>query len=271
MSKFLTIDSTTKASIEATASNGDAYFNTDSSEVWVWDTTLATPDWRKYSSSGLANTYSNVYGVSFDGTDDYASIGTSFSALSGNKSFCGWFNFDAVYNRSIFGRAGATSYNHYGLILVNPTSLRLDLAGGVNRTFSGIQPSIGTGTWYHIALTGDGTDLKLYINGTQVSSTLVDGDWSIGDFFRTAGYYYFDGLADEIGLWTDTTLSASDVSAIANTSAASGDKGVDLSAYTGLTHWWRFGDGDTLPIVSDKIGSNDLTLSNSPTLTTQIP
>jgi len=214
--------------------------------------------------------FSNTYSLSLDGTNDYAAIGTSFSALSGNKSFCGWFNFDALYNRSIWGRAGATSYNHYGLIVVNPSSLRLDLAGGVNRTFSGISPTIGIGTWYHIALTGDGTDLKLYINGSQVSSTLVDGDWSIGNFFNTGGYYYFDGLADEIGLWTGTTLSASDVSAIANTSAASGDKAVDLSTYTGLTHWWRFGDGDTSPTVSDKVGSNNLTLHGA-TFVSQVP
>lgn len=217
-----------------------------------------------------AGPFNNTYSLSLDGTNDYAAIGTSFSALSGNKSFTGWFNFDNLYNRSIFGRAGATSYNHYGLILVNPSSLRLDLAGGVNRTFSGISPGIGIGTWYHIAITGDGTDLKLYINGSQVSSTLVDGDWSIGDFFNTGGYYYFDGLADEIGLWAGTTLSASDVLAIANTSATSGDKAVDLSTYTGLTHWWRFGDGDTSPTVSDNVGSNNLSIHGA-TFVTQVP
>lgn len=213
--------------------------------------------------------FSNTYSLSLDGTNDYAAIGTSFSALSGNKSFCGWFNFNSVYNQSIWGRAGATNYSHYGLMLVNPGTLRLDLAGGVSRTFT-ISPGIATGTWSHIALTGDGTDLKLYINGSQVSSTLVDGDWSIGNFFNTGGYYYFAGLADEIGLWTGTTLSASDVSAIANTSAASGDKAVDLSTYTGLTHWWRFGDQDTSPTVSDKIGSNNLNLHGA-TFVTQVP
>lgn len=214
--------------------------------------------------------FANNYSLSLDGTDDYASIGTSFSGLSGNKSFCGWFNFDAVYNRSIWGKAGATGYLDYGLILVNPITLRLDLVGGVNRSFS-FSPSLSTGTWYHIALTGDGTDLKLYINGTQAGSTLVDGDWSIGNFFNTGGFYYFDGYADEIGLWTGTTLSASDVLAIANTGAASGDKAVDLSTYTGLTHWWRFGDGDTSPTVSDKVGSNNLTLVNGPTFASQKP
>ena len=213
--------------------------------------------------------FSNAYSLSLDGTDDYASIGTSYSGLSGNKSFCGWFNVDSFYNRTIWGRAGASSYSHYGLIFVNPAQLRLDLVGAVNRTFS--FTGLSTGTWYHIALTGDGTDLKLYINGSQAGSTLVDGDWSIGDFFRTSTFYYFDGYADEIGLWTGTTLSSSDVLAIANTSAASGDKAVDLSTYTGLTHWWRFGDGDTSPTVSDKVGSNNLTLINGPTFASQKP
>jgi len=111
----------------------------------------------------------------------------------------------------------------------------------------------------------------LYINGTQQGGTKADGDWSIGEFFRTSTYYYFDGYADEIGIWTGNTLSSSDVSAITNGGASSGDKAVDLTAYTGLTHWWRFGDGDSSPTVSDNVGSNNMTLINSPTFASQVP
>jgi len=215
-----------------------------------------------------AGPFSNNFSLELDGGDDYATLGTTYSALSGNKSISGWFYFDSVVTRSIFAPVGASSFSAQGWFILNASSIRFK-AGSTLHTFT--VPTLSTGAWYHLAVTGDGTDLKLYINGTQQGGDKADGDWSIGEFFRTSTFYYFDGKVDEIGLWTGTTLSSSDVSAIANVAAASGDKAVDLTAYTGLTHWWRFGDGDTSPTVSDTVGGNDMTLINAPTFVSQVP
>jgi len=207
----------------------------------------------------------NNYSLALDGIDDHATLGSNFTSITGSKSITGWFRFNDLLQNGVFG----TTASQYGWLFWASNTMYFRTGAGV-QTFT--IPAVSTGTWYHAAVTGDGTTLKLYINGTQQGGDKIDGSWSIGEFFRgTPSAFYFDGDVDEIGLWTGTELSASDVLAIANTGAGSGSKAVDLDAYTGLTHWWRFGDGDTGTTVTDNKGSNNLTLVNSPTFITQVP
>jgi hypothetical protein len=174
-----------------------------------------------------------------DGTNQYATLASTFT-LSGNKSFTGWFYFDSVSQRSIFAPIGAASFGSTGFFVTNAGNVRFQIPAG-RQTFTISNLSIGT--WTHLAVTGDGTDLILYVNGSQAGSTLTDGDWSIGDFFKTATFYYFDGKADELAFFA-STLSSGEVSTIANTGAASGSKAIDLGPYSPL-HWWRLGEGAT--------------------------
>jgi len=253
------------------ASKGEMFYNTFDDKLYIATSDAGGSDAILYNTDAFSLTpapFSNTYSLSLDGTDEYATIGTTYSALSGNKSISGWFYFDNVVTRSIFAPVGASGFSSQGWFILNASSIRFK-AGSTLHTFT--VPTLSTGTWYHLAVTGDGTDLKLYINGTQQGGDKADGDWSIGEFFRTSTFYYFDGKVDEVGLWTGTTLSSSDVSAIANAGATAGDKAVDLSTYTGLTHWWRFGDGGDTTTVSDNVGSNNMTLINGPTFVSQVP
>jgi hypothetical protein len=206
----------------------------------------------------------NNYSLGLDGVDDYATLGSTFSSITGSKSITGWFRFDNTSQNAVT----TTTANQYGWLFWASNTMYFRTGAGT-QTFT--IPAVSTGTWYHFALTGDGTTLKLYIDGVQQGGDKTDGSWQIKEFFRGSTSFYFDGDVDEIGLWTGTELSASDVLAIANTGAGSGSKAVDLDAYTGLTHWWRFGDGDTGSTVTDNKGSNNLTLVNSPTFITQVP
>ena len=147
-------------------------------------------------SGGGAAPYSNAVSIELDGADDNATLASTFT-LSGNKSFTGWFYFDSVSTRSIFAPIGAAHWSVSGFFITNASNVRFQTAAG-RQTFT--ISNLSTGTWTHLAVTGDGTDLILYVNGSQAGSTLTDGDWSIGDFFKTATYYYFDGKADELAL-----------------------------------------------------------------------
>lgn len=226
---------------------------------------------RSATSSGAPTAgggYSNEVSIELDGADDNATLSSTFT-LSGNKSFTGWFYFDSVSTRSIFAPIGAASFGSTGFFITNAGNVRFQTAAG-RQTFS--ISNLSTGTWTHLAVTGDGTNLILYVNGSQAGSTLNDGDWSVGDFFKTATYYYFDGKADELAFFA-STLSSGDVSTIANTGGESGSKAIDLSGYSPL-HWWRMGDinGSSGTTIADQgSGGVAMTLVNGPSYSSSVP
>jgi len=249
------------------ASRGELFFNSNDNKLYIASTDAGAGDaaLKEIQLSDTAVPFVNNYSLGLDGVDDYATLGSTFSSITGDKSITGWFRFNTTSQNG----GTSTTGNQYGWLFWDSTTMYFRTGAGT-QTFT--IPAVSTGTWYHFALTGDGTTLKLYIDGVQQGGDKTDGSWSIGTFLRgTPTAFYFDGDVDEIGLWTGTELSASDVLAIANTGAGSGSKGVDLDAYTGLTHWWRFGDGDSGTTVTDNKGSNNLTLVNSPTFIAQVP
>lgn len=87
-------------------------------------------------------------------------------------------------------------------------------------TLSSAANTINTGTTYHVAVTHDGTNVKLYVDGTQVASTAVSGGVRstgingaaclIGAQFGPA--FHFNGTIDELAIYpaalTSTRVAA---------------------------------------------------------------
>lgn len=206
----------------------------------------------------------NAASVDFDGVDDNATVPSTIT-LSGNKSACFWMYLDtAVSIRTITANSGGYTW------VFNGTSA-MYMKAGPAQTFSGF--SFSTGVWTHVAVTGDGTDLILYINGTAVGGTQSDaGDFKFDQLFATGSSWYIDGRIDEFACF-NSTLSPSDVSTIANAGAASGSKGIDLSGYSPL-HWWRMGDinGSSGTTIADQgSGGVAMTLVNGPAYSVSVP
>lgn len=117
-----------------------------------------------YSQTGWSNY--------FDGSGDYLSIANSTALdLPGDFTIELWWHpMSLTGTQSLAGKWGAAQYAW----LVQATSSNIILVtgsgGGAVTTISNAwTPAIGN--WYHIAFTRSGTNVKAYINGTQVGTT----------------------------------------------------------------------------------------------------
>ena len=116
--------------------------------------------------------------------------------------------------------------------------------------------------------------MKIYINGSLSSTTGSNGGtyvamentsqpFEIGRYFN--GVEHFAGNMDEVAVF-NSELSASDVTSIYGS-------GVPTSlASLSPVSWWRCGDGDTSPTLTDNgSGGNDGTMTNFTTFSTDVP
>jgi hypothetical protein len=219
------------------------------------------------SPGGGGGGFTNGASVDFDGVDDHATPASTIT-LSGNKSISFWAYLDVATGYQNFISPGGV---YYGL-LANANTLVYCRTGAGVRTFSFGGSPWSAGVWNHWAVTGDGSDLILYINGTAVGGVQADGDISIAKFFAVTGYYFIYGKIDEFACF-NSTLSPSDVSTITNAGGASGSKAIDLSGYSPV-HWWRMGDinGSSGTTIADQgSGGVAMTLVNSPAYSASVP
>ena len=75
------------------------------------------------------------------------------------------------------------------------------------------------------------------------------------------------GGIDEAAIF-NSELSQSDITAIYGSGTP-----IDLSSYSSLVSWWRMGDGDTFPTLTDNKGTNNGTMTNmtSGNIVTDVP
>lgn len=147
-----------------------------------------------------------------------------------------------------------------------------------NHTFNS---ALTAGVWQHVMFTysgaGNMNGIKVYLDGVldsnlpasaSLTGTLLGG-WNFQLGSRNSGFY-FVGNMDEVTVW-NKELSQAEVTELYNSGsplAASSH-----SAVGNLASWYRMGDGDTHPTVSDNQGSDDLTMQNmdSANFTADVP
>lgn len=241
----------------------------------------------------LADPYTNVDSLLLDGAiGQYAESNAAYTALNGlsKASFSMWI-------KPITGGSGLRYVFHIGnggtgfdcqlsMWLYAGNRIQVDNNGSGPYTRGSIA-TLNYGSWNHIAVTCDGTQVinadkcRIYVNGGDVTtisnissfSTFVNAtdELYVGES-KTGKYNPFNGNIDEFAIFPGVQLTATQVANIYNQGgAATPGNLMALSPQPSL--WWRMGDSDggTGTVLTDAAGSTNGTLVNSASYTTDVP
>ena len=176
-----------------------------------------TVDGATYTASGKIGGAYN-----FDGTNDRINISNdaSFNSLSA-YSISAWIYRDGTSDDFIFSKLeDSTEHNknyEFG-IESNKIFLLNGNGGGYNKVLG--TSTLSSSTWYFVVGVWDGTDIKVYLDGSldcsPISSTVVSfGTTAIALGTRQTGYAFFDGKIDEVGFW-DRALTSTEITQLYN-------------------------------------------------------
>tara|TARA_R100001463_G_scaffold34678_1_gene76024 strand:- start:3722 stop:4555 length:834 start_codon:yes stop_codon:yes gene_type:complete len=237
--------------------------------------------WGKiYESSASGETnitgasgFSNTLSTRFDGVDDFVTMGDvlDFERTSA-FSISAWVARAATgINETIVAKMESSgNFRGYILFINSSNQIRFILRSqntSSKRLYATTTATITDTNWHHITLTYSGNSatsgIKIYIDGVSVSltkqhtlnaTTVSAAPFQIGA--RNGSALFSKSAIDEVAIF-NTELSASDVTTIYNSGVPN-----DLTGTSGLVSWFRMGDGDTFPTISDNVGSNNGTMTN---------
>ena len=210
----------------------------------------------------------------YDGNLDYVDCGT-ITALNGGVSVFStslWFKYSGTLSTSdnIILSGGSTSSDDFYLQPTSATNIRY----GHSSSFTDTTVStMSINTWYNLILVHNGAGFSLYLNGIlQGSSTGKPSpannqgtNFNIGRY-NISSAFNFLGNMDEVAVWnTDQSANASTIYNLGTPN--------DISAMSGLVSYWRMGDNDTYPTITDNVGSNNgtMTFMSAANFVTDVP
>ena len=162
-------------------------------------------------------TFQNANGgiIDFDGADDY--IDTNFNTDSDYISFIFWAYRDAGVNDGTYlSRWGTSSDWSYIVREDSSNNLKIQFRCSNENTIANTDMSLSTGDWNCYTVTFDGTIVRIYKNGIQITTEDLSGvlktgtpDLFIGDR-STLSQSPFNGQIGPIQIY-NRALSAGDV------------------------------------------------------------
>ncbi len=249
-----------------TTANGQACVPIPSGAISWWSAENSASDNLNRNNAVLQGNASFTAGkvrqaFNFDGDGDYAQVSTT-SALpvgASPRSVEVWFrttvDLTSQTESGIFQYGSAGAGNMFGLITSVNASGKLyfyghgaDLAGTTT-----LLPN----TWYHGAVTYDGTNIKIYLNGQLENQAPIGLNTVLDTYGLVIGHRFggafWTGQIDEPALY-DRELSAAEIAAIYN-AGTSGKCTIQCTAMPrGTVGWWQ-GNGDGRDIVNGNNGN----------------
>ena len=213
---------------------------------------------------GGGSSFTNEKSLLFDGVDEYVTYGRPSAMESTDFSLSFWYkpplgtpaSTEPVMTKFVGGASGFYIYHR-------PTTGDLQVYFfGVNMfSLSGLSNN----TWYHIVVTLDSTNGKaFYVDGVSQATSLstTNGTANTANLYAARVTTLYNNCnIDEVSVF-DYALTSGQVTSIYNSGTPT-----DLDNTSGVTapvHWWRMGDGDTYPTITDvgTTGGNDGTMTN---------
>jgi hypothetical protein len=223
--------------------------------------------------AGAGGGFSNVKSLNFDGTDDFCEGASDFESFDGRTqmSISFWFKTQATTQQEVISQWDASSNDNRNLrIIFIPSSTRVDIYLTQNIAYRSTSTTINTDTWHHAVITYNGGNtgnqrVKFYLDGSVQSQIGFNGPTAMKSNPAsplTVGartdyaFNEFNGNLDEISIFS-AELTSGEVSTYYNSGTPT-----DLTGESNLIHWWRMGDGDEYPTLTDNVGSYNLTMTN---------
>ena len=275
-----TISTTTNARIGALAYSTSNYFNGVINEVAFYNKEFTQAEAQELFNDGLAldaTTHSksgNLLGywrndgvttwqdrrgwsyLNFDGANDNVE-NTSFTTHQTNTgTLSGWFIFnDLDGTQRFFGAGGNTVAGTNRTLGFSGPSLYFLGYGADWNTSVGLV----VGSLYHLAVTWNGNDIVVYINGTGYSQTLSALVTPTGTKFRIGENAWSSGddanmKCISASVYT-ATLSTPEIQSIYNNGHLTSEVG-----NSNIAHYWKMNHGST---VVDLVGDKNLTVNNA--------
>jgi len=169
--------------------------------------------------------------------------------------------------RTMFGGGDDSSTQPRIQILISDNNLY----GFFIRDNAGLDSGVVEGnaennTWHFLVLVRNGSSWELFDNASSsATKTYSPGAINISRFDLAAitsnavTSSFLLGLMDEVAVW-NINLSSTDITRLYNTGNPTNL--LSDATSTNLLHWWRMGDGDTFPTITDNKGGNDGTMIN---------
>jgi len=228
------------------------------------------------------SSFSNTKSIELDGIDDFVDMGNTLDFTNTDAfSISCWFKRTRNgVSEFLISKQDSTS-NSRGYTLLIPfddnkvTVVIRNNTASSGRLIVDCATAITNTNWHHIVMTYDGSSsvggINLYLDGnndTGVTSGTLSATISNSASFEIGaknGGNEFSGNLDEVSVF-NSELSASDVTTIYNSGVPN-----DIASLSPVS-WWRCGDSDTAPILSDNgSGGNNGTMTNFTTFSTDVP
>ncbi len=225
-----------------------------------------------------AGSWSNTTSTRFFGTDDVVRFGNNLNVNLSNTEWTisAWVRpTDVSAQGYILAKAapfaGTPDFNW--IVGVTTASHAFAYWGDVGKTTEGAGAALAVGSFHHVVstvrnITGTFT-ASLWVDGVQQgsdvttpgtnSSTVVAGFG--GGYVADSPdvLYPYIGYIDEVTIW-DAGMTSAHVTTLYNSGVPANPTSHTLAA--NLTHYYRMGDGDTFPTITDRAGAVNGTCTN---------